>query len=581
MPQVPVYDQPAVQQQTLRGGELSAPTDVGAFGGEQAKMLQSIGAGVNTLADSLDRSALMDADAKIKSDYTAWAVEESKKTGAAAVGATERAKQWWNDNAKAYGENLSGRAQKAFFNAAMAQANGSVTHFSAHENQQVQAMEAQNTDAAVTSAVKAAASMPTVQNIDLQKSAIASSLKMYGQNKWTPEVLKEKTEAAVGMMHKAVFDNILADNPTAAKTYFDNNRKEFDPRQYDEITSKLKVHVAEAEGVGAARKYIDQVPKGQYLDREDIEAKLRTDLADKPETLKLAIQEVTRASGVRHEAIASTDAAVLNVINAARAKKPWMTVAEAERMPEWGKLSGTTQQHMKQEMTDRLHMMSLRGQADIERAQLALERKYAPLVFEMAQPRVLANMTENQIRQLMPQIGLHNTEVLLGQFKQYQGNQAALSEATIDNDAFNSKYFKATNVNVFNPGKLSVDDVANAKRVRDMVESSIGNMQQARGGKMSRADKDAEIERIVNAEVVKKNWLGNPGSAKKEIQMKDEDVRAGYVTLGDGKTVPVASVPATELSSLQAKLRAAGMPWSTQDVVRSWHEMKSKPEGKF
>lgn len=594
MPTVPSYGAPQVQRTGLRGGEDQSRADIDALGGAQARQMAQAAQGLGQAADAMqriqdrgDQTALLDADAKIKASYAEWALEESKNTGVAAKGATERAREWWKTNADNLGKDIQNPLVKKRFEAAVsAQTSASVQHFGSHENQQLEVVAAQTADSSVKGSIKLAAEIPTDANIALQKAAIVGAMQAYGGNKWSPEVMKEKTDTAISGMHTAVFNNLFARDPIGAETYYKANRKEIDPTQYDQIETKLKAGVADAEGANGARSVIGEFAKSlkgsDPLPQADIDAKLVDMFGGKPETLKAARTELDRQTALRDRDVAKTEANALKGINAAYAQGT--PLAALKRLPEWSQLSGTAQVQMQEHITDRNHMLWARSIEDRNRLQREQELKYAPEVLRWSQPEVLAGMTEDQIMQKLPTIGLANTERLLQQRKALMSSQAKLQDAKLDADTFNDAFLQATGINP--KTKLTPEYADAVVRARNAVESSIASLQGNKGRELTRQEKDAEVRRIVGAKVIEKGFFSD--SEKPEIMLNDKQVRDALVEVSapgaNGQPVrtkiPVSSIPVNEFSAVQARLRKEGSPYSTADVVQAWHEFTLAKKGK-
>lgn len=594
MATVPIYDRPQVQQQGLRGGESQSRADVDALGGAQARSMaqaaQGLAQGAETMQriqDRDDQTALLDADAKIKASYAEWAVAEGKNTGAAAKGAAERAQEWWKTNAETLGKDIQNPLVKKRFDMAVAaQSAASLQHFGNYENQQMDMVAAQTADSSVKGSIKLAAEIPTDGNIQLQKAAIVGAMQAYGGNKWSPEVMKEKTDTAISGMHTAVFNNLYARDPIGADAYYKANRREIDPTQYDQIETKLKAGVADAEGANGARVAISEFAKGlkasDPLPQADIDAKLVDMFGAKPESLKAARAELDRQTALRDRDVSKTEATAMKNINAAYAQGT--PLAALKRLPEWSQLSGTAQLQMQEHITDRNHMLWARSIEDKNRLQREQELKYAPEVLRWSQPEVLAGMTEDQIMQKLPQIGLANTERLLQQRKALTSSQAKLQDAKLDADTFNDAFTQATGINP--KTKLTPENADAVVRARNAVESSIASLQANKGRELTRAEKDAEARRIVGAKVLEKGFFSD--SEKNEVLLNDKQVRDALVEVSmpgpQGQAVktkiPVSAIPVNEFSAVQARLRKEGSPYSTADVVQAWHEFTQAKKGK-
>jgi hypothetical protein len=198
----------------------------------------------------------------------------------------------------------------------------------------------------------------------------------------------------------------------------------------------------------------------------------------------------------------------------------------------------------------------------------------------LSQPEVLSKMTKAQIMNMLPEIGHTNTERLLKQHASWQGDQAKLSEAQLDNDMFKS----ALSVAGIDPSPKNTDQEANFKvwNLRSQVEARVGAAQQQKGKPLTSEEKREVISKTVSETVLTPAWFGLTTDAKVAATLTPGELAKSSVDVGGGKLIPLSSIPTAEYAYVEKSLRARGITPSPTEVARQWHAFKSKqtPAGK-
>jgi len=596
MATVPTYDGPQVQSRGLSFDQATADS----FGNIQAKEIGKTGEAINSrfgLSSTLDNindrdvtRQVFEAEAKTKEAYVQWSADAmTNYQGAGAQGIAQKAKDWWAKQEEDTRSNMANpQAQRMFGQAMRTQSIASLDHFSKFEGQQLEVDLSQKTDANVLSSAKLAAAIPTPENITLQTNNIKAALGQYGKTRWSPEVLAEKTAGAVSEMSMGVFNNLFAmpNGPLMAKAFYEKAvlSGSIDPRKYDEIETKLKAGVADQIGGGSAREDIATLMAGKKatdpFPQSAADALGVIRFADNPDALKSFRAELDRQAALHAGEVSKVEASSLKAVDAMRVKN--MSLADMKRTPEWSAMSPTTQVAMSEHITDlnfkhsqRSRTLSIQGEEDVIRAEQRQERKMAPTMLEYAQPQNLVRLTPDKITQLMPTIGAANVDKLLTRYTSFTKNQAALTNANLDNDAFNNAY--ASTGKDPKPNHKNADEVARVVRARDEVETSIGVLQQSKGRELTREEKNAEIKRVITGKVFEPGYWG---SEKYELDIPDSQRLTSTVGVqvpgkpGQMTTIqiPVGSIPANEFAQTQERLRSTGQPYDTASVVRRWHK---------
>jgi hypothetical protein len=179
-------------------------------------------------------------------------------------------------------------------------------------------------------------------------------------------------------------------------------------------------------------------------------------------------------------------------------------------------------------------------------------------------------MTEAQITQLAPSIGMKNAGDLLTMRSKFMSSQAALSQGKIDNDTFESIAAAAG----IDPKPKSSDKVASAKvwNLRQAVELEIGAKQQSVKGELPADQKKQIMNEVISREVKKGGWFGSTVPA---ATLNPEDLSKSSVVV-DGTSVKMSSVPTDELIKTKQMLKRLGLPSDDVSAVREWHITKNQ-----
>ena len=596
MATVPTYDGPQVQTRALSFDQGSADSFGAIQGRESSKLAEGINGRfglANTLDGINDREVtrqVFDAEAKTKEAYVQWSAQAvSEGQGAGAKGIAARSQEWWTKASEAASKDMGNpQAQQMFGKAMRTQSIASLQQFTQFEHNELEKDLGATADASVLSSVKLAAAIPTPENIALQTNAIKATLNKFGGTRWSPEVMADKVSSAVSGMNVAVFNNLFTRDAVGAKVFYEEARRTngIDPRQFDEIEGKLKTGVADQVGGSAARQDIalllaDKSPTSPFPQQE-ADALGVARFAGDPASLKAFRTELDRQAALHDGQVSKVEASSLKAVNGMFEKGN--SLADIRRTPEWSAMSPTTQRSMSEHFTDRAYTLqqrarsrSIQGEEDSIRAEQRQERAMAPTMLELAQPQNLMALSQDKIVQLMPTIGAANVDKLLTRFNNYQKSQATLSNASLDNDAFNNAY-AATGKDP-KPNHRNADEVLRVVRARDEVETAVGLLQQSKGRELTRIEKNDEINRVVNSKLFEKGFFGGQSEVF-ELDIPQAQLLSKTVSIqvpglpGRATTIQVrvGDVPVTEFAETQNYLRARGQPYDTAAVVRRWHK---------
>lgn len=591
MPQIPMYDGPQVQARAIQLDQANPD----AFGAAQGRQLQQVGQGATQLSAALDsineremQRELFDAEAKAKEGYLNWSKEQmTARQGAAAKGIAEDSQKWWSKAQQDMGKDMSSpMAQRMFSRVVQQQSMAALSDASRFETQQLEVDLSQKTDATVDRSIKLAAQIPTPDNIKQQQDAIVGALQVYGGKRWSPEVMAQKTEKAMSDLHVSVFNNLFVRDPIGAEVYFKDNRNQIDARLYDGIEKQLKAGVADVQGGAGAREVFAKTMDGKgYNDAipaDKMDAELVKLFEGKPEALKSARMELDRQVALRNKAQAEQQAGAINDVYGAINKG-----VSPQRAAGWSMLSEQAKLGITQQLSDRQHMLAARTVEDRARVERDLQLRSAPAMLLYSQPENLAKMDRNDIVNLMPEIGVQNATHLMQTWQGYQQNQAKLSQATVDNDAFKSVLAGAG----IDPNPKA-GDKEGAKRVLDLrtqVELTIGRTQADRKGELNATEKLRVMQEAVYAKVLTPGAIygfnETPVYAATPEQLAKSSVKVG-TGAADPKTgrqieqmLPLSSIPVNEYGAVEKQLRREGRTATPADVAQAWFDFQQKKKG--
>jgi len=580
MPQIPAYDGPQVGLRQLNLDQASADS----FGGVQGRQLAQIGQGAQQLGNALDavnereiQTQVFNAEALAKKDYVAWSQEAVKnRQGEAAKGLTKDAGDWWGKAAEAYGKDLSPMAQRMLLKSVAQQSVAAAQSMGAFENQQLEVAQQTSLKATTQASRDSAVSDSSDQNIALQRQNILGAWSTQ-RNKYDAATFDQLVKNELTQMHTAVFNKLFIENPSQAKLYYEVNQKEITGQVKDDILARLKAGVAVEEGGAGAREVFATTMAGKgYNDAipvDEMDAALVKRFENEPEKLKAARGELDRQVALRNKAQSERNAgAIEGVYGLLNKNTPLATVM---RTPEWSTLSEQNRLQIQQQINDRNHMLWARSIEDKNRIQHQQELNTAPALLLLSQPENLSKMTRDQIIGYMPEIGFNNTQRLLQSWQTYTTNQAKLSQATVDNDAFKSVLL-AAGIEA-NPKPTQKEAAKRVIDLRTQFEMTIGDMQQNRKGELSATEKLKVMQDIVNAEVLRPGfWSNNYSKSERVIDLKPDQLLTAGVKVTDtqGKplTFSLAQIPASEYGAWQKQLRREGKVGTPAEIAQAWYD---------
>lgn len=405
--------------------------------------------------------------------------------------------------------------------------------------------------------------------IDKIRSSIAMNpLKM------SPEELKAEELKELSQAHTLAIKSLMTARDSAgAKAYFEKNKKEFVGDQkatMEEYIAKVgDAQIGVEAGSSVFNKAMDGKPLTAEVTYKAMDAELLAKFKDNPDQLRAARAELDRQVGIWNKQQSESEASSINSVYELKNKNTNMATIMASDA--WNGLSEKNKSLFKKQWSEEADTSLSRS---IHRMQLLETQRTiesAPTMLQFhANPEALTRMTEAQITQLAPSIGMKNAGDLLTMRSKFMSSQAALSQGKIDNDTFESIAAAAG----IDPKPKSSDKVASAKvwNLRQAVEMEIGAKQQSVKGELPADQKKQIMNEVISREVKKGGWFGSTVPA---ATLNPEDLSKSSVVV-DGTSVKMSSVPTDELIKTKQMLKRLGLPSDDVSAVREWHITKNQ-----
>lgn len=416
MPSVPQYggqqvaarELPGVQQRSVASPEVLSN---GQFG-QMAQVAQDVGGRIEDLQNA---DKVMQAETALRNEYGKWSAEAKNAKGQNAWGLSQKAGQWWDDQASKLGEGLDNDKQKMALRLSAEKFKAAtIGDIAGHEARERNASLESSAKASIVGAINLAAESP--MNRDLQVAAKGEVIKknaMLAQvNGWAPEVHEAMRVNDLTNMHKQVLQSLVAKDPGAAQAYFEANKGEIAGAQQAELGEFARKATATKVGEVMADAAWSQLgPKGDRdpveLDKMEAALRARPELKDNPEGLKAAIAGLRDRTAAFKDSRKERDQQNEAVVNQALLQGAGQS--QIQRMPEFLRMDGEAQRKLIDFVENRQYRNTQRaiasanlGTIQEQRHQQALNQQMAGAYFQYSDPAVLAKMSDAQVVNLLP-----------------------------------------------------------------------------------------------------------------------------------------------------------------------------------
>jgi hypothetical protein len=600
MPQVPTYDTPQNVDAALPSAKqesLASPALLGAGAEKQiefGRAVQEAGSGLSAIAYHMDQRAVADGLFKStsadKEAFIAYQADVLKnRQGNGATGVTKDTAAWWKERISKNLEGMDNTQLKRLYQQhAGDMQNNSLQSMSHFEVQQTDVGQQANFKADTANTINLVAANPSDDLVRWGRDDILKKNKyMAAQKNWSPEVLEAVNIDALTNMHKQVIQTLAATNKDKASSYFEAHKDEIAGAQRAEI-GELAMKATAAFTASAA---VDALwgKNGPHSDTDQVNIdtmaqQLRDQFKDNTYTRDAALTELKQRrveflEGVQSRMQGRT-AAVYSMFLEGK------SLAAVQQTSAWASLTGTEQYQVTNaraslEATqasraaaneNRAFARENRAFVQEQRAELRLNTAGLTATMSMSDPDRLVALTRDQVINLAPTLGTHNTQQLLGKWDALTKDGTKLSEARIDNDQF--RVFAAKAGLDITPN----NDAAKERIItlRNSIDQVLGQEQMAKKRPLSRDERDALIQKQLDNTVLTPTWMGfGSGDKVPSIALKPDDVKSAYVEV-NGQKVNVASIPATDRAAIIRARQQSGLPVTEQAIAEMYVRKNSK-----
>lgn len=538
MPRVPQYDGPQLDQAALPTPYMGN-VDVSSDLRRAARGIASIGDAMERQQERADQDAAFAAEAALKTEWLDYEAKlRTQRKGRDAATYDTEVEQWWQDAAQRFGKDLNPGARRLVSRSLMNSQVQALAGAKTYKQQQLEASAAASYTAAQTVSINEAATIGTedaaIKALEGMQHKRAERARLEG---WTPEQVEADRLKWASDLHTVIIGKMMRADPKAAETYFTKHKGEIAAAKQAEIDGQLQQVSAALDASNAAGEvWGAQGPKadGQPVELDKMEAAVRERFKSDPVRQKAAIAELRERAAAHNSAEAERAAGNVNSVMGALSRGA--SLAQVKTLPEFLALPGQQRNQIIEHVSDRNHMLMVRGIEDRARLEREQAKKAFPQFLEFSNPDVLAGMTRPQVQALLPTLGPSLTQHLVDKFDALQ-KPAAKMEARMDADDFNH----IADGMGLSPFKADTEDKKRALgELKYRVEQMIDTAQQAGKKTLTREEKmtlmRTEMARTVT---VNPGWWA-PNKQVPVIQLAPDQLKDVQVPDGDRAQIAAA-----------------------------------------
>lgn len=529
MPTVPVRERQVVTA-ALPGARLTpnAP-NVAPAGIDLSGVSGVVNKVVEEERQKADQISITDMSGKLAMLETSIRTSVLSRKGRDAMSSPEEAKDAWEKGSSEITKGATTDRQKAAIHQAV------ISHWVSldasiqqHVSTQTQVLDDEVTENSIAAERDAAAkSYTSPERVSLSILRQEDYIRSYAERNGKSEEWKVQRMAdAASKTHVSVIERMLTSEEgpmdRLAKKYYDIHKEEITGEDQASIEQKLQSASTDGEALRGAdavwKEFGPKDPNGPVL-LSTMEQVVRDKYKDDPKVIKATIQEIrSRAQAwntQQAETTASNKAAVLKYYNDGN-----MPLSRIKRTSEYLALSGTEQENVASYIVDRGKTLTERAREEKTRAGF---KKY----WELSDPHVLSEMSDNEVLSLETELGQELVGDLMKQRRAMLTSDERVKEASIDLDVFKQ---------ILRENDVDPDDKDRAEeigKVKYEVENAIDLEQQARGKAISRSEKDAIMRSILDQKVRRDFSFFNRNGEKSAILVKKDDRGGWYVPIED------------------------------------------------
>jgi hypothetical protein len=492
MPRVPT-SQETVRAQPLQGPVQSLNVTPDMLGANRmrpvAEALNSAADAAQRIKDRNDADEVFRHEAEIRADYIQFesSTKQSRRADQA-KGVTNDVDKWWSQQASDRVNKITDPRQKHLLGQTVTRLRlQSLDSFRGFEDAQGEISHDTNWQASKDLiASQAAADPKTVPTaiVDIQqKNAYYAARK--GLSATVHDALNLKDTTA---LHSNVIKQLVTSDPTAAKAYFDANKKQIHGANYDEITKLVDSASAASDGEKAAGAAWDALGPKSYNDPvllDQMEKAVREQYPNDAHRSKAAIGALRERVAAHNSTQAEVKADSINKVMGVYEKTRSLTALQ--KTPEWQNLAPPERLKVEDYIASHQTAAIARSNAADERSQRALQRRGMGAYLAYSNPDTLSRMSEAQVQALLPDLGNDLTNHLMEK-KRGQASAEAKTEAKVDADDFNATAARM-GLKPYDNGK-SDSEKADLGELKFRVEQLIDSAQRIKKGPLTRPEKN-------------------------------------------------------------------------------------------
>lgn len=584
MPTVPTYDAPQVAATELPGASIrsyASPSlfNTGSRGADAALQINENNArgAVSTGNMLLDIGVKMQArddletifkqETALKDGWMQFQSEARKRNGSNAAGLTADTDTWFQQQEQDLAKNFTTRNQQlAFsktFNQLRVQAMGSM---SAYETQERERSLAETAEASMNSSINLAATAALDAKTNPAPAAaqarddINGRLDVIGKMRgWTPEVLADKKAQVLDKLHMSVIAAMIDQRPGVAKAYMKANKDEISGVSQGKVRDWLDTIAKRHEGesiLATAQSFADDAVSKGMSEYDAINA-ARAKYSGKQE------EQVVNALKVRYNERQSSAADVAwNAFQSGGGK------IDAIPVSVFNDLSAKDKAALQDAATNGIFPK----QSDRE------------VLADFYSLEARGDLTPDVVRRASSRLNQGDYQ----KFMDSANSPDKQRTASIDADDFNTLAVKSGG---FDPFSTKPNDKVKIGELRSTIETRIDEEQTAKKRVLSRDEKKAVMQSVLDNKVFVDEWGSDP--EKRQYELSSADQKNAYVVVETPVTVrpsrfsqPVQTtkkqtiylrdISKEERSAIINKLTKLNMPVTEQSIAQAWASAKQK-----
>ena len=569
MPRVERYTQRQVATRPLPTVRRQAAETYASAGGLQAEAIAGFGAAATRVGLEIHEAERQQADtvALTTAERQLGEIEHQLTTdpehgfetvkGQAVLGLRSKSMELFDQQADMIASNLTSDRQRQAFTRAREQRRFSVLEgIERHTSRELAAYDKGEATAGITTAANLAiANAETPRRVAEELGRIDGLVDTYAGVLGVsgPEAKKEFLADVRSKVHVGVVERLISlDRDVDAADYFAEVKDQITGSALGALETKLDLASTEGIALRASNEIWDaHGPDDDVapIALDTMEAAARARFADNPKALKATIDWLRqRKIGVDAGRKEREEATLNTVWGAVMEGRPMTAI---QRAPAFVSAPARVQIQVRDYYQRQLeHQASLAYQAEAranaaesrawtreQRQERQLEMRTWSTYATLADPQQLRHMTRGQILEQLPKLGRDNTNRLLNDHEQLLKSDAAVRDATIDADLFTEiAYDAGLDYVTKTPGQRSEAENANVGRLRSTVEDAIASAQGRKGGQLTREEKRATMEQIIDGRVRVADWFFDSDSVGAVVP--PESRGAAYVPIAQIDSTP-------------------------------------------